>query len=183
MKKIWNEIDTWLRRNAPVIFANLRPGALDTDIEKTQRTLSCKLSDSVIRSYRIHDGMRGGTGPLIAGWRLLPLTAIIREWRAWKKLSEEGTFDGMEGDTAAQIKSDWWNPKWIPIGSNGSGDFVCVDLDPSGAGTSGQIISLFHAEATRELIASNFASWLAEFADDLERGSYELREGWLAKAG
>jgi cell wall assembly regulator SMI1 len=170
MDKIWKRIEAWLKQNAPDTLAYLQPGASDADIKKAARSLSCELPDDVTESYHIHDGMRGAAGSLIGEWSLMPLAIVVREWKTLKKLSDGGTFEGMEGDADVQVKSDWWNPRWIPVASNGSGDFVCVDLDPPRTGKSGQVISFFHAEPRRELLAKSFKSWLAGFADDLKAG-------------
>jgi cell wall assembly regulator SMI1 len=177
----WQRIGAWLRGNAPDISASLRPGASETDVKETEGSLSCALPASMASSYLIHDGMRGGVGPLIAGWRLLSLAEVVQEWQKWKQLSDEGVFEEMESDAAAQIRSDWWNVGWIPVGSNGSGDFACVDLDPPPTGAHGQIISLYHADASRELIAENFAAWLEVFVEDLESGNYAIEEEWLTR--
>lgn len=181
MEKIWKRIDAWLKQNAPETFADLQPGASDADIKKAERALSCELPEVVTQSYRIHNGMRGGDGPLIDGWSLLSLAVLVRGWKTLKKLSDDGTFESMEGDAAPQIKSDWWNPRWIPVASNSSGDFVCVDLDPKRGGKRGQVISFWHAGPRRELLATGFKAWLEQFADDLEAGKYKVEDGWLTK--
>src|SRR5215469_9178270 len=142
----WERIGAWLRRNASDIHASLRAGASPAEVREIESALSCALPEPMVSSYLIHNGMRPGVGPLIAGWRLLSLAEIVQEWQRWKQLSDEGVFTGMESDAAAQIQSDWWNAKWIPIGSNGSGDFACVDLDTPPTGALGQIISLYHAD-------------------------------------
>lgn len=176
MKTIWQRIEMWLKQYTPDILADLREGASDADLKKAAQVLSCVLPDDMTESYRIHDGTRGSAS-LLGEWELLSLDGIVKEWKILKKLYDDGTFEGLEGDAGVGIQSDWWNPRWIPVGGNGSGDFLCVDLNPPPAGTSGQIISFFHAEPRRELVAKGFKFWLAEFADDLESGKYELENG------
>lgn len=181
MEKIWKRIESWLKQNAPDHLSDLQPGATDPDIKKAEQALSCELPGDVKESYRTHDGMRGGMGPLVAGWSLLSLAMIVKEWKGLKKVSDAGTFEGMNGSPDAKIKADWWNPRWIPVASNSSGDFLCVDLDPQRGGKSGQVISFLHADPARKLVAKDFKSWLTEFAADLEAGKYKVEDEWLTK--
>jgi cell wall assembly regulator SMI1 len=182
MEKLWQRIESWLKQNAPDQFSALQPGASDADIKKAEEALSCELPGDVKESYRIHDGIRAGVGPLVAGWRLLSLATIVKEWQALTDASADETLDDdLEELSDPQIKSSWWNPLWIPVASNSSGDFICVDLDPQPIGNSGQVISFLHADPARKLLARDLKSWLDEFAGDLEAGKYKLEDEWLTK--
>jgi cell wall assembly regulator SMI1 len=105
------------------------------------------------------------------------------EWRVWKELLDGGDFDDSSSKPDGPIQTDWWNPKWIPLSYNGSGDHHCLDLDPAPGGQVGQIITVWHDWEHREVIASNFQAWLEQFADDLESGKYSVSEeyGGLVK--
>lgn len=70
----------------------------------------------------------------------------------------------------------WWNPRWIPIVTSGSGHLFCVDLDPGPAGTLGQIILFLHDDKGRYLIAHSLRAWFARLTADLECGLYEIVE-------
>ncbi len=183
MKKIWKRIEAWLEQNAPEILSTLQPGASAADIKQAERALSCKFPKALAESYRIHDGKRSG-GALFDEYELLSLDYMVSEWKVLKELLDDGTFDdtgSMKNVVASQIKFAWWNPLWIPIASNSSGDFWCVDLDPSPSGKIGQIISFVHTDPARELIAKDFETWLAAFADDLEDGKYKVADKRLTK--
>lgn len=169
MGELWARIEASLQRNAPDTLSTLEPGATDSQIAEADQALAVSPPQEVHESYRIHNGMRGGAGGLVNWWLLLPLAAIVSEWSVLKQLWDDGTFEGMEGDAAVQIKPMWWNPRWIPFLSNSSGDFYCIDLDPEPTGSHGQIISFFHSEPRRELIAPDFRSWLEGVATTLER--------------
>ena len=180
MDKLWKKIEAWLKQNAPEMFADLEPGASEVAIKKAERALGVELPKDVAESYRVHNGMRGSMGPLIDGWSLMSLDWIVQDWKTLKKLSDDGTFEGMEGKADVHIKPDWWNPRWIPVASNSSGDFVCVDMDPPRAGHRGQVISFYHAEPRRELLAKDFKSWMNQFAKDLKAGKYKVEDGQLS---
>ena len=182
MEEIWKRIETWLAANAPDTLADLRPGASDADVRKAERALSVSLPADLVESYKVHDGQRGGSGPLFGDYALLPLEHAVKEWKTLKRLRSAKVFEFMHGQPAPKVKADWWNPRWIPVASNSSGDFLCADLDPAPAGKPGQIVSFLHADAARALVAEDFKSWLSEHAKALEAGEYKVENGWLSKS-
>ena len=182
MEKIWKRIEAWLEENAPETLADLRPGASDADVKKAEKALSVRLPEDVAASYAVHDGARGGSAPLLGDYTLLSLEAAVKEWKTLKKLARDGVFEFMHGKPAPRVKPDWWNPRWIPVASNSSGDFFCVDLDPARPGKPGQVITFYHSDAARDLVAKDFKSWLSDFAKDLEAGKYKVKDGWLTKS-
>jgi cell wall assembly regulator SMI1 len=181
MDEIWKRIEAWLAANAPDIRADLQPGASDADLASAAAAFGVELPSDVVASYRVHDGTRGGAGPLLGDWRLLSLAAAAQEWKTLQEWADGGEFEDSEAEPAAQIKDDWWNPRWIPVASNSAGDFLCVDLDPAPAGTRGQVMSYYHAEPRRELVAASIERWLADFAAALVGAKYRVDDGWLTK--
>ena len=182
MEKIWKRIEAWLEENAPETLADLRPGASEADVRKAEKALSVRLPEDMAASYAVHDGARGGSAPLFGDYTLLSLEAAVKEWKTLKKLARGGVFEFMTGKPAPRVKPDWWNPRWIPVASNSSGDFLCADLDPARPGKAGQIVSFLRADAARELVAKDFKSWLSGFAKDLESGGYKVKGGYLTKS-
>ncbi len=179
MEEIWKRIEAWLRAHAPDYLADLQPGASDTAIARAEKSFGATLPDSVRASYRIHDGARGGMGPLIPPWRLLSLDNSVKRW---KQLSQEhGSAQDDYTEPEAGIQAGWWRKGWIPVASNSSGDFLCVDLEPAPGGKRGQIILYWHADVRRGKLADDFESWLRQFADELEKGKYKLDGEWLAR--
>lgn len=66
---------------------------------------------------------------------------------------------------------------WIPIITDGTGNCVAVDLSPSdeSATSWGQVILFGRDFDTKFKIADNFGDFLLIFANDLEKGNWELR--------
>ncbi|MDQ2686951.1 MAG: SMI1/KNR4 family protein, partial [Armatimonadota bacterium] len=121
METIWQRIETWLAANAPQAIISLRAGASDTEIADAERRLGITLPDDVRSSYRIHDGQeRDGYGPLPVE-EFLSLERILDEWQVWKDLLDGGDFEGIESEPSGPIRSDWWNPRWIPLTYDGCG--------------------------------------------------------------
>ena len=93
---------------------------------------------------------------MLAGEEWLSVRRIIEEYRIWKQLYEEGLFAEDDGTPFgcepedAGIKPDFcWNPKWIPLTADGGGNGKMIDLDPTGNGTVGQIIQMWHDDPIR----------------------------------
>jgi cell wall assembly regulator SMI1 len=113
-------------------------------------------------------------------WNLLSLDNAINEWKLMKKLHEKGDFD-TPACASEGVSSDWWNIKWLPILSNGSGDFYCVDFAPNSEGNIGQIIHFSHVDSLREKISNNWYDLLLEYASSLENRRYKFRNDVLKK--
>ena len=190
MEEIWKRIEAWLRANAPEILGDLRPGASDDDLRRAEKTLGAALPETLAASYRIHDGARGGAAPLVGPWRLLSLEDVTKEWEGQQRFSQEQSDldeerDDQDDETepAPGVREGWWRGGWVPVASNSSGDFVCVDLDPAPGGKRGQVISFLHADPARALLAPDFGAWLGGFAGDLESGKYKVEGRRLSKVG
>lgn len=177
MEKTWEKIEKWLETNAKHVFDSLQPGATDEEIAKTEEYLGVKFPKEVKEVYKIHNGQYSGKMlGFIEGREFLSLEEIKSQWQIWKELVEGGDFEGNEGEPDGPVKPDWYNLKWIPITYNGSGDHHCIDLDPAEGGNVGQIIEMWHDEATRTVVATNLKEWLKEFVNALEEGEYEVSD-------
>src|SRR5262245_54196686 len=145
--------------------------------------MSVTLPDDVRACYRIHDGQQ----PVLVnvtywpGLRTVPgfldgdpwlgLREMVEYWTDLHSLL--GEFAGISGSPRGPIRSDWWHPKWLPVTKHGGGgDLRCLDLAPKSRGKVGQVITWYHDDAFRGVVAKSFTEWLAAFAADLERGQY-----------
>jgi cell wall assembly regulator SMI1 len=174
MKEIWQNIEDWLKINATEVYEDLIPGATDQEIAQAEEIMQIKFPDIVLQSLKIHNGQVSSPYLIGGDWNLLNLEYMVNRWKFLKELFDAGDFDldGTEMDAPPEIRKEWWNPKWVPISSNGSGDYYCIDLNPTEQGNLGQIISYWHVDTRRELIAKDFKEWLDTFAKDLDKGKY-----------
>nr|WP_246183482.1 SMI1/KNR4 family protein [Paenibacillus methanolicus] len=86
---------------------------------------------------RTKEDWRIGSSGFVRSLTLSPISDIIRTWTF---LQEEFDPDELEAEEIDhEIKPCLWNSKWIPIASNGGGDYLCIDTDPSDAGVVGQV--------------------------------------------
>lgn len=165
MQQQWKRLEAWLKAHNPALLADLNPPASDADIQALEQKLGVKLPADFVECLKVHDGQRGAADGLFAGLEFLSSQRILEEWRVWKQLLDGGDFDGAEAEPGVGIQPVWWNPKWIPFTYNGAGDHLCLDLDPSSQGRSGQVITLWHDDGARRKRADSFAQWFAEFVD------------------
>jgi cell wall assembly regulator SMI1 len=181
MQEIWARIENWLRVNAPQVLEVLQPGASDVQIGELEAFLSVQLPDDVKSLYRICNGQSAYDYGLIDGRELLSLERIKDEWSVWKDLLDSGTFrddDGQDrgSDPELGIGNVWWSVQWIPLTYDGSGNHDCLDLSPAEGGTDGQIITMWHDDAERKIVAPSFRAWLQQYADGLESGQLIFSE-------
>src|SRR4051794_23586057 len=104
MDNAWNRIEAWLTRHAPEIKADLQAGASDPELGAAAAAIGNQLPEEMIRSYRIHNGSRGGAAPLFGDWRLLSLAAAITAWKGIETLPDDDVAEDVEDVAAPQIK-------------------------------------------------------------------------------
>lgn len=181
MKKDWTIIESWLQENAPQTTVFLNKGVTNDEIANLEGKIGAKLPADFVEFYKIHNGASEELG-LIDTEELLSFERILEEWQVWKNLLDSHTFEDEEGvftsDSPKTIKTDWWNPLWIPITYDGSGNHFCLDLDPTSKGNYGQIIRMWHDDAERTLEAISFSAWIGKFATDLQKEVYVYSEDY-----
>ena len=156
----------------------LNAGASEADFAELEQTLGYALPEEFKELYRVANGETDIDG-VFAGEEWLSIERIIDEYNIWQELYQNGTFqdDGTPYgcEPEAGIKPDfWWNPKWISLTADGSGNSKMIDLDPSEQGTAGQIIQMWHDDSRREKAANSLREFLENYVRDLEAGLYVL---------
>lgn len=145
------------------------PGGLngpadDHVLAELPAALGATLPDDVIDSLRLHDGQADPDAVFTESDALLGAQEIVAQWTIWRTLVSGGDFAGMTSEPDAGVRDDWYNLKWIPFTHDGSGNHLCIDLDPAQGGVSGQVIRVWHDDELRERVASSYAEWLARVA-------------------
>lgn len=181
MEKIWAQIENWFRANAPQVLESLQIGASDTEIAELEEFLAIQLPEDVKALYRIHNGQSDYTYGFFDGREFLSLNRIKDEWQIWKSLLDNGTFQDSNGqdqgcDPDLGSRNLWWSDKWIPLTYDGCGNHDCLDLAPDASGTLGQIITMWHDDSERKIVASSFRAWLQNYAEGLASGKFIFSE-------
>src|SRR5262249_19841494 len=153
-------------------LASLRPGASEEAIRTAEEAMGVTLPEEVQACYRIHDGQQPvlvnvtywpglHTVPgFLDGDPWMGLQEMVDYWGDLKSLL--GEFAGISSSPRGPIRSDWWHPKWLPVTEyGGGGDLRCLDLAPKSRGKVGQIITWYHDDAFRGVVAKSFTQWLA----------------------
>ena len=176
----WKKIDAWLKANNPALKKTVNKPATDKQIAALEAIIGAKLPADFNESLKIHNGQKYSAGDLIppledgdAAYFLMASADIAEEWQNRKKLHDSREFADKESGPDKGIQSAWWHPGWIPFASNGGGDSLCLDLAPTPDGKTGQVITMNHESAKRELLAASFAQWLADLAERVEKGALQ----------
>jgi len=168
----WDRIDKWY--NEKFAEAELPGGAAAADITALETHMNLTLPEELKASLMRHNG--------VDQWKngeLLSIEGIKREWDCWTGLVDDGTFDDCSGDDNEFIQKCWWSKSWIPIHADGGGNGDCIDTNPGPKGAVGQIIFMDHEVGASGPDHSDFASYLEDFADQLENGKFSVEDGYL----
>jgi cell wall assembly regulator SMI1 len=158
------------------------PGSIDTFNEPVsleewkgfEKAVGVELPETLREFYLVHDGQDTGrvfnSGLLVEGSEgLFPLSKITHEWNLWNSLNEEYGGDISEDDAIYQVKPLYWNPLWIPLLGDGSGDIHFMDLDPTEDGKYGQIILRKNSGPEYRYVADSFEAWIDAYIEKRER--------------
>lgn len=183
MEQIWKKFEEWLMQNWPEGLSSLNPPASDAQIAQLEAQLNVKLPADFIACLKVHNG-QSGYASIIDGMEFLSCEEIYSQWIVWKELLDGGDFKDFSSEPDGGIKDDWWNSKWIPFTHNGAGDHLCIDLDPATSGSVGQVISMWHDMADRELKAKSFMEYFQAYVAGILTGQYIYDEeyGGIVKA-
>lgn len=151
-----------LAKKNPEIKDILLPPASDADIASLEEILEVSLPPDFIAALKICNGQQGNKYGVFNGHIFLSCAKIAKTWKMWNSLLEGGDFNDRKSSPDAGVRQDWWNPRWVPFTSNGSGDHFCLDMSPDSGGVKGQIIFVWHDMSERQNISNSFSCWLSE---------------------
>jgi cell wall assembly regulator SMI1 len=176
----WIKIERWLAAHAPrILTESLNPGAPEAELTALAAAVGRPLPADYQDLYRRHNGLSeeaDNWGSLWYGMSLLPLAEVLDayEYQAPQTLTSPLL------RAAPTVRADaLQNPYWLRLSFDGSHSWLLVDLDPTAAGTYGQVLYLSEVEELAFLVAGSVAELLATFAADLTQGLYTLDEGAL----
>lgn len=143
-------LDQLIGSKRNVYHKGLQPGLSPDEIHALEEKYGITLPEDLKDLYQWHNGQRDDNyEAFVNNCTFVPLEHAL--------------------DTAAEFTSmigsdfelpDMWHETWIPIFSNGGGDFICYDLAGSFDGQAGQLIEYWHADNDRNIIAGDLAGLL-----------------------
>ncbi len=171
MKEIWRTFKKEVLKQNKDFGQKLNNGVELKEIKKLEDLISKKLPQDFIDLYTENDGQDESTSGIFNCEEFLSIERLISEWKIWKELHEGGDFEDFESEpNSNSIKKDWWNPLWIPITYDGSGNHICIDLDPTENGVKGQVIRMWHDDSERELISNSLTEWIKDYTLKIKNG-------------
>ncbi|GAA3414244.1 SMI1/KNR4 family protein [Streptosporangium vulgare] len=122
----WRRVERWLRANAPASLRTLGRPARARTIAVAEAQMGLRFPDDLRASLLRHDGASvvAGTGPFgFLGNRNHGVREIRDTWRRLCGMDGEVERDGTDDDA----RTEWWDGRMIPFGSDGSGDHLVID--------------------------------------------------------
>ncbi|WP_245983023.1 SMI1/KNR4 family protein [Trinickia fusca] len=164
LRDTWKQLDDWFAADPARLPGGLNGPANADEIATLHALLDVTLPNEFVESLGIHNGQANPGAVFADDDTLLNAREIVAQWSIWRKLVADGDFDDTTSEPDPGVKDDWYNLKWIPFTHDGSGNHLCLDLDPAEGGVVGQVIRVWHDDVQRERVAWSFAQWLAQVA-------------------
>ena len=177
----WERIEQWFRVHAPETLSALRPGVSKDQLTAFQQATGLALPEDVCESLLLHDGQEDFYPGVIMGEPMAPLQEIEFLLGFYRQTCEE--YQQSDADCELDvgctsypvdaIRCRYFNWKWIALG-DWDGNCYGVDLDPGPNGVSGQVINFGRDEEKKYVLATSWAHFLEDVADELEAGNLAM---------
>src|SRR5262245_13511811 len=156
----------------------LNGGATKSQIDSAQQAISCELPLDLRHLLTLNNGSREHF--VLPGWELFSTDRIVDEWNVWADLYRtQFKPENYRCEPNGPIRGDeWWRLKGIPFRGDGGGNRLCVDMDPADGGVRGQVITMWHDDGRRDLIAKSLTEFVEMIASDFEQGALTWDEEW-----
>lgn len=161
----WTRLESALVARRPDVIHALNPAASTATIIELERQLSAVLPSDYVECLKVHDGQAPDSAWLFEEGEFLSSHRVARRWKIWNDLWVAGEFDGVDAKVDPGVGNQWWSPGWIPFTYNGAGDHLCLDLTPAAGGAIGQIITVWHDDPERRVVAPSFSAWFSRFVN------------------
>lgn len=180
MKDLAKRFEDWLDKHANHLLDDLNEGvASEEAFGPIERMMGLDLPADFKEFYRLHDGQFSESEDRLFGVEeLYSVERMLEEQSKLKKRFYDGEFDDLDSEPEAGIRSEWFNPFWLPVTGDGKGNYYCIDFAPTKDGQIGQVIRVQMGDPKRKIAASSFREWLEAYIEALERGAYVYSEKW-----
>ena len=197
IKAAWSAWLTALEAKGISARSVVRQGASEEQISDLEQSVGARLPQEARELYRLADGQEDifkiddlASGrvlaPLFGGYEFNSLEEIAVQWANWREIRDQHTpaelddffNDSVEVRGHDPVRKLYTHESWIPFATDGGGNSLALDLDPTSGGTRGQIIVIGSDEDQRRVLAPGLAAFLATLASllDVGRLTIEPRE-------
>ena len=184
LSQTWARIRSWLSREYPELGDTLNYGILPVELSAIEMQFGFALPTVVRESYLCVDGQEaesaaGCSEGLFFGLTLLPLEAVLEEWRFWREIDSDPTtatlHEAMQSIPSGWVRKSYSQRGWIPLIADKAGNYVGIDLNPGESGSVGQVIVFGRDFDTKVVLwkgdgPTGWAKWLVSFVEELEIG-------------
>lgn len=157
----WNVYKQTLETRFTKVFSYLNPPASKDDILLLEARIGAKLPKEFHSIYNDHDGESSDSPGVAYGMRLLPIQDIMQEMDSWDDIIKDGLDDFNDECTSIPknaIQCVYADSKWVPLFSDGSGNFIGLDFNPGIKGKIGQIINFGRDEEAKRVVSKTLQS-------------------------
>jgi cell wall assembly regulator SMI1 len=180
MSPTLSALTTWLGQHLPATLADLAEPASDEAIAALEAHCGLALPETAKAIWRWHNGQHGAASGLFYGLQFLSLAAIAEEWNITRDLlHDDPTLASGEASSSpvGHVKAVTISLAWLPLASDGGGNFLGLNLDPGALGQVGQVISFGADEHHQRVLAPSLNDWLAWLLNQLEAGNFQFTDG------
>lgn len=157
--RLLQRLDELLQRHRPDYYATLNPPATAAELAAFEAQFQLALPPELREWFGWHNGQQGFDS-FFQNNCLQSLDGAAESMRINRELLADGDF-----------VVNWWRPGWVPFLENGGGDHVCVDLEGTFTGQTGQIMEHWHDYEARTVLFPDLLSWLAAVVRGYEAAS------------
>ncbi|WP_293909631.1 SMI1/KNR4 family protein [Deinococcus sp.] len=163
----WQRVDQMLAQRddlAPIF----NPGATEEELQALETELGYPLPTDLRESLAIHNGLCRWVPnvPQLSSVSNISSNLAYGSGQLENMPLEDISFD-------PEIKPSKWSRFWIPFAEDGSGNLACIDLDPTEAGTVGQVIDFdYHGELHHQ--SNSYLDWIDEHFVSALREAFDL---------
>ncbi|WP_196137450.1 SMI1/KNR4 family protein [Aliikangiella sp. G2MR2-5] len=168
-------------------FKHLNPPACDEEIQSIAQRIGCNMPKEFIELYKDCNGENDEGLGIGFGLRLLSIQEIHSEMDSWDEIIADGMEDfndECKSTPRNAIQLAYANHKWVPVFSDGAGNFLGMDFDPGPKGKAGQIINFGRDEEAKRVISKTLGSLFTlmlglskkDYAGLNDNGSFHVAE-------
>jgi len=157
----WHTFKEGVREEFKTPFEYLNPPASDEEIQSIEQRIGSSMPKEFIDLYKDCNGESDKGLGVGFGLRLLSIQEIHREMDNWDEIISDGLEDfndGCKSTPKNAIHLVYANHNWIPIFSDGGGNFLGIDFDPGSKGKSGQVINFGRDEEEKRVLSKTLGS-------------------------
>jgi len=175
----WNLYKDWIHRKLPLYHTYFNAGASDEELAQLKSNFPFELPAEILELYKLNNGDSSIHQDIPLGtfmqFEFLSISRVISEYNNFKEIVSNNpellNSEFYKSFPENTIRKVYFSNYWIPLFSDGSGNYVGVDLSPDVNGVTGQIINFGRDEDLKFQIAKSFNDLLLFIQQRIQSGS------------